>query len=291
MRAEPHLVVVHREMRQAASQLEELLAWVAVALVLLHGVVHRLLGQAVLQLEGGDRQAVDEQAQVQGKLGLVAAVAQLPGDAEAVLPIEDLGSLVPRRRRAVEQVDLVRPALDPLAQHVDAAALGDLALQAGQESAPRRAVLAQAQRFRDLGLRGAEECRKLRQVDAVLPVIVLRSRRRSSPPRSLTAARAPRPPPADRRAARQRRADEALEPSLAGVGGRSNRPAHVLSPGSIERASSYVRPVQNLGDVCRVDLVIGELLQRRYLRSLPRRQLRHVLLHKTSFHVVSLGGR
>ena len=68
-------------------------AWFAVALVLLDSVVHRLLGQAVLQLEGGDRQAVDEQAQVQGKLGLVAAVAQLPGDAEAVLPIEDLGTL------------------------------------------------------------------------------------------------------------------------------------------------------------------------------------------------------
>ena len=167
-------MVVHREMRQAAAKLEELLARVAVALVLLHGVVHRLLGQAVLQLEGGDRQAVDEQAQVQGKLGLVPAVAQLPGDAEAVLPIEDLGTLVPRRRRAVEQVDLVRPALDPLAQHVDAAALGDLALQAGQESAPRRAVLAQSQRCRDLGLRGAEEGRQLRQVEAELPVVVLR---------------------------------------------------------------------------------------------------------------------
>ena len=160
-------------MRQAAAQLEELLARVAITLVLLHGVIHRLLGQAVLQLEGGDGQAVDEQAQVQGKLGLVAAVAQLPRDAEAVLPVLGLGLLVPRRRRAIEQVDLVRPVIHALADHVDGPALADLPLQPGQELPPRRAVLPQVQRCRDLGLRGAEEGRKLRQIDAELPVVVL----------------------------------------------------------------------------------------------------------------------
>ena len=60
MRAEAHLVIVHREVRDAAAELEELLARVAVALVLLNGVFDRLLGEAVLQLEGRDRQAVDE---------------------------------------------------------------------------------------------------------------------------------------------------------------------------------------------------------------------------------------
>ena len=64
LRAEPHLVVVDGEMRQAAAELKELLPRIAVPLVLLDGVFHRLLGQAVLQLEGGDGQAVDEQAQV-----------------------------------------------------------------------------------------------------------------------------------------------------------------------------------------------------------------------------------
>ena len=62
MRAEPHLVVVHREVHDAAPELEQHLARVAVALVLLDRVLDGLLGQAVLQLEGGDRQAVDEQA-------------------------------------------------------------------------------------------------------------------------------------------------------------------------------------------------------------------------------------
>ncbi len=60
-----HLLVVHGEVHQAAAELEEQLARVAVALVLLDGVLDRLLGEAVLQLEGGDRQAVDEERQIQ----------------------------------------------------------------------------------------------------------------------------------------------------------------------------------------------------------------------------------
>ena len=131
MRAEAHLVVVHGEVGQAAAQLEELFNGVSVALVLLDGVIHRLLRQAVLQLEGGDGQAVDEQAQVQGKLGVIAAVVELPRHAEAVLPVLDPGLLVPRRRRTVEQVDLVRSVLDALAQHVNGAAPGDFPLQPG----------------------------------------------------------------------------------------------------------------------------------------------------------------
>ena len=71
--AHPHLAVVHREVHHAAAELEQPLARVAVALVLLDRVLDRLLGQAVLQLEGGDRQAVDEQAQVE------RAAASRPG--------------------------------------------------------------------------------------------------------------------------------------------------------------------------------------------------------------------
>ena len=47
-------LVIHGEVHDAAAELEEPLARVAVALVLLDGVLDRLLGQAVLQLEGGD---------------------------------------------------------------------------------------------------------------------------------------------------------------------------------------------------------------------------------------------
>ena len=89
----------------AAAELEQQLARVAVALVLLDRVLDRLLGEAVLQLEGGDRQAVDEQAQVERAARLVPAVAQLARDAEAVRRVALLGLGVAGRRRAVEQVE------------------------------------------------------------------------------------------------------------------------------------------------------------------------------------------
>src|SRR3989337_2790495 len=49
--AEAYLVVVHGKVRHAAAELEELLAWIAVALVLLDGILNRLLFQTVLQLK------------------------------------------------------------------------------------------------------------------------------------------------------------------------------------------------------------------------------------------------
>ena len=221
MGTELHLVVVHGEMGEAAAKLEQFLPGVAVPLVLLYGIVHRLLGEAVLQLEGGDGQAVHEQAQIQGKLGVVAAVAELPGHAEAVLPVQGPGFIVPRRRGAVHEVDLVRAVLDALAEHVYGAALGNLPLQAGQEPATRRAVHAQVQRLGCVGLGIVEEGGELGQVHAVLPVVVLRVA--AHPARAV-----PCRPLIDRArlwrtagSARQSLADEALKPPLTGVGGHA----------------------------------------------------------------------
>ena len=87
MGTHPHLAVIDGEVDHAAPELEQALAGIAVALVLLDGVGDRLLGQAVLELERRDRQAVDEQPEVEGELRLVAAVAELAGDAEAVLGV------------------------------------------------------------------------------------------------------------------------------------------------------------------------------------------------------------
>ena len=128
-----HLAIVHGEVDDAAAELEEPLAGVAVAPVLLHGVIDGLLGEAVLQLEGGDRQAVDEQAEVEGAARLVHAVGELAGDREAVLGVQRLGSGVARRRRAVEQVEVDGPVLHALAQHIDDAAFADLGGEAGEE--------------------------------------------------------------------------------------------------------------------------------------------------------------
>ena len=80
-------------MDHAAAELEKLLARIAVAAVLLHGVFDRLLGEAVLQLEGSEGQAVDEGAEIESAARLINTVAELAGDAEAVLH-EPLGRLL-----------------------------------------------------------------------------------------------------------------------------------------------------------------------------------------------------
>ena len=173
MRAEPHLVVVHRKMRHAAAEFEQFLAGVTVARVLLDGVLDRLLGEAVLQLERGDRQTVDEQPEVERALGLVAAVAELARDREAVLRVACRGDGVAGRRRAVEECDVMGPVLDPFAEHVDDTAFANLALKAGQELPARRASVFQAEPLERLRLRVDEEGQQLRQIDRVLTVVVV----------------------------------------------------------------------------------------------------------------------
>src|SRR5271157_6641503 len=82
--AESHLLVVDGEMGHAASELKEQFAGITIPHVLLHGVIDGLLRQAVLQLECGDGQAINEEAQVEGELTFVLAVAELTRDAEDV---------------------------------------------------------------------------------------------------------------------------------------------------------------------------------------------------------------
>ena len=112
LRAEAHFGVVHGEVRDAAAELEEELARVPVALVLLHRVGDRLLGEAVFEFERGDRETVDEKAEIERELRLVAAVPKLPRHAEAVRGEALLRLPVARVGRAVEEVELVRPVLD-----------------------------------------------------------------------------------------------------------------------------------------------------------------------------------
>ena len=223
MGTEARFALVHREVGDAAAELEQLLARVAVLLVLPDRIVHRLLGQAVLQLEGEDRQAVDEQPDVQRPLGLGTAVAQLPCDGEAVLLEPFPRLLVARRRRAVEQLQVVRDVLDAVAQHVNGAALRDFALQPRQELAPRRTVLVQRQRIRRLRLGGVQKGRKLNAVDAILAVVVVGIT--ATPADAAVARLRLRHLPRLRRIAGmpgQRRADQPFEAAFGGVGGHDS---------------------------------------------------------------------
>ena len=164
---------VQRDVRDAAAELKKLLPRVTVAHVLLNCVCDRLLGETVFQLKGRDRQAVDEEAKVESELRLIAAVTQLARDAEAIGSITFFCLFVARRRRTVEDVEMMRPMLDAIAQHVDGAALADLALQPRKKLASRRAVLAEFEMLRDFRLRLMQKHRELSKIDAVFAVIVL----------------------------------------------------------------------------------------------------------------------
>ena len=218
--AEAHVALVHREVGHAAAELEQLLAGVTVLLVLPHRIANGLLGEAVLQLEREDRQAVDEEPDVERPVCLVAAVAKLPDDGEAVLLEAPLRLHVPGRRRAVEDVQVVRAVPEAVAQHVDGAALRDLALQPGEELAPRRTVLVQRQRLGRLRLGGLQECRELDPIDAELAVVVVGIA--AAPARAAGVAGAGLDCLALLRRiagmAGQRRADQPFEAALAGVG-------------------------------------------------------------------------
>ena len=220
VRTEAHRLIVHREVRHAAAELEELLARIAVQHVLLDGVGDGLLGETVLQLERGHRQAVDEQPHVERTLRLVAAVAKLPRHAESVGGVALGSRRVARRWSAVEEIEMERSVLDAVAQDVDGAALHDLALQPRQELAPRRAVLAERQRLGGVRLRLGQERPELRQVHAVLAVVVLGL---PADPAGAVDRRplVHRPRHRARIAGRpgQRRADQPLEAALGGVGG------------------------------------------------------------------------
>src|SRR5665213_1293095 len=84
LRTETYLLIVHREVRHTAPELEEKLARIAILLVLLHSIFDRLLRQWILQLEGGDGQAVDKDAEIECKFCLVFAISELAGDAEDI---------------------------------------------------------------------------------------------------------------------------------------------------------------------------------------------------------------
>jgi hypothetical protein len=141
------------------------------------GVRDGLLGEAVLQLEGGDGQAVDEQAEVERAARLVHAVGELAGDRETILGVQRLGLEIARRRRTVEKVEVASGVvLDSLAQHVDDAALADLAGQTLEElqavDVPGVIRVADRQPFERSRLGDAQEGEELRRVERMRAVVV-----------------------------------------------------------------------------------------------------------------------
>ena len=119
-------------------------------------------------------QAVDEETEVESELGLVPAVPELAGHAEAIAREEFDGLLVVRRGCAVEEVDLMGPCLTPLRRTSIDAALRDLALQPREKAAPRRPVVASDSVSSRSFCVAMSEAAQLDEIDAVVAVVVLR---------------------------------------------------------------------------------------------------------------------
>src|SRR5207244_6036311 len=98
--------------------------------------------QRVLQLGGEDRNAVQEQNEIETAL-VLPAVAKLPDRGEQVCRVEPPRLLVePAGRAEVREAELAARVLDAVAQHIERAAPLDLAGQALEKLLPHgRAVV------------------------------------------------------------------------------------------------------------------------------------------------------
>ena len=110
---------------------------------------------------------------VEGALGFVLAVVELTGDGETILLEALFGLLVLGRRGSVEEVEFVGSVPDAVAEDVDRAAFGDLALEASKEPAAVGTVFGQSQGRGGFGLGGVQKRSELDEVDAVLTVVVV----------------------------------------------------------------------------------------------------------------------
>ena len=166
-------MIINRKMGDAPAELEQFLARIPVALVLLDRLLDCLLGQTVLQLEGGDRQTVDEEREVE-RVGIDFAVAQLPGHRDPVLR-ETLGRFrIAGRGRGIEQRDIMGPMLEAAAQDIDDPALGDLALKPGEEFLPAGGVLVEIERDDEQRLGCRDKRPELDEIDRPAAVVVVR---------------------------------------------------------------------------------------------------------------------
>ena len=129
MRAELHFVVVHGEVGETSANSKSFSLGLRSRLYCSNASSTVCFVRLFFSSKVATGRPLMNRHSFQGKLGVVVAVAQLSGHAEAVLFVQDPGLLIPCRRSAVHQVELVRAVLDALAQHVDGPALGDFPLQ------------------------------------------------------------------------------------------------------------------------------------------------------------------
>src|SRR5688572_3213792 len=128
-------------MRETAAVREERLARVAIRFVLADRVLHVLRVQWVLQLGGEDRDAVQEEYEVEAVL-VLRAVAHLANDREQARGVQTARLFVePARRPEVREPELHAGVLESVAQHVERAAPLDFRSQSLEELLPDRCAV------------------------------------------------------------------------------------------------------------------------------------------------------
>ena len=127
---------IDREVGGAAAMPQKRLLRVAITPILRDGVLDILPRERVLQLRGEDRDAVQEDPEVQTLL-VLRAVVKLPHDREEVGRVESPGLLVEvARGPEVRQVELAAGVPDAVAEHIDHSATAQLGRQPVEELIP-----------------------------------------------------------------------------------------------------------------------------------------------------------
>src|SRR5690349_852767 len=104
-------MIIHREVDDAATESEQGLPRISVSFVLLYGILRRLFRQAVLELEGRNWQAVDEEGEIEGSLCLVTAVMELARNAEPICGVSRHSIKVLRRGNSIKQIHVMFPVI------------------------------------------------------------------------------------------------------------------------------------------------------------------------------------
>jgi hypothetical protein len=176
----PNLIAADGKMHQGpALELEQRFVTIggrvagrAVVAILGHGVAH-VLGEIGFEFDGGDRQAVDKQDQVDGVVGFVAAIAELAYHATAHLAIAGHGGGVQALGRfELAHLEAGIDMLKPPAQHGQGA-IGVEGLGEPFEQHGTAVIAMQAAHFGPFfGLRLAQPVDDIRRIQRQLAVIV-----------------------------------------------------------------------------------------------------------------------
>ena len=173
VRRDVHEVRVRREVREAAAVGEQRLARVAVALVLADRVLDVLAGERVLEFGGEDRDAVQEQHEVEALL-VLRAVVDLANGGEQVRRVQPPRLLVESARGAeVGEAKLAARVLEAVAEHVERTAPFDLGGEALEELLAHRRSVVLFQLFPFLGLGREHEVHRVTRQQAEHAVVIL----------------------------------------------------------------------------------------------------------------------